>query len=423
MDMLSIVYGPVCSLVFSLVSGWGLVAETTVFLAWCTGVIFCLGFPAATFWYLARVPRCLQKDQNTVEKRDGDIFTPAGKARRNIKFLGGMVNYYTDESWFFRHLQLLCLFLLSLDLQVFAIGISDMAQIVSTVVGIVPCLGLILLLIRRRRYLRRYRWMGWAKIAILLQVVLGYVVKCAGYFMITNESRLAIICISWLWAGMYVATPIFTMAGFVYCIFADAMYDAKEEKNILEMAEGTVLSGKVNPLAQHDEQMASIINGEIEDVKENIGETSFYDEAIEEIVWSQPKSFPQEDEHMGGTNGLWKEFFDSNTERNYYYNATTGETTWNYPKDYDREIKSTCKRHKHVSDRKGSIATKRHKRQITSSSEIGRRYLKGLGYEDNYVNDTKVEKRILPIGWEALKTEDGAIYYRRPDGTTTWEPP
>ena len=150
--MLSVVYGPVCSLVFSLVSGWDSVAETMVFLAWCTGVIFCLGFPAATFWHLARVPH---------------------NARRSNKSLGGMINYYTDESWFFRRLQLLYLFLLSLDLQIFAIGISATAQITSTIVGIAPCLGLMLLLIRRRRYLWRYRWMGWAKMAILLQVLLG----------------------------------------------------------------------------------------------------------------------------------------------------------------------------------------------------------------------------------------------------------
>ena len=37
--------------------------------------------------------------------------------------------------------------------------------------------------------------------------------------------------------------------------------------------------------------------------------------------------------------------------------------------------------------------------------------------------ESEVEKRPLPFGWEAFETDDGAMYYRRPDGTTTWEPP
>ena len=37
--------------------------------------------------------------------------------------------------------------------------------------------------------------------------------------------------------------------------------------------------------------------------------------------------------------------------------------------------------------------------------------------------ESEVDKRPLPFGWEAFETDDGAMYYRRPDGTTTWEPP
>ena len=29
----------------------------------------------------------------------------------------------------------------------------------------------------------------------------------------------------------------------------------------------------------------------------------------------------------------------------------------------------------------------------------------------------------LPVGWQALETEDGSVYYCGPDGRTTWEPP
>ena len=29
----------------------------------------------------------------------------------------------------------------------------------------------------------------------------------------------------------------------------------------------------------------------------------------------------------------------------------------------------------------------------------------------------------LPVGWQVFETEDGALYYCRPDGKTTWEAP
>ena len=38
-------------------------------------------------------------------------------------------------------------------------------------------------------------------------------------------------------------------------------------------------------------------------------------------------------------------------------------------------------------------------------------------------NESMVENHSLPVGWQIFQTEDGAVYYCRPDGKTTWEPP
>ena len=38
-------------------------------------------------------------------------------------------------------------------------------------------------------------------------------------------------------------------------------------------------------------------------------------------------------------------------------------------------------------------------------------------------NESMVKNHSLPVGWQIFETEDGAVYYCRPDGKTTWEAP
>ncbi len=235
-DILSVLYGPVCSVVFFVLSGWHQVGLSEAVLAWSTLFAYCLGFPAATFWYLRGDPggdRGGSGDGSTNMDGDGDATSVAGSRRRQTS-LAGMVKHFDDNHWAFRHLHLVVLFCLALDRRVFSIGLSATSQIISTIVGFTPCMWMLVLLARRRRFLVRHAWMGWTRCAIMVQVGLGYVVKAVGFFTLGEANRDALVFLSYVWVSMYGVTVLVLLAGFGYCLMAGAKHAAEERQGRAE---------------------------------------------------------------------------------------------------------------------------------------------------------------------------------------------
>ena len=44
-------------------------------------------------------------------------------------------------------------------------------------------------------------------------------------------------------------------------------------------------------------------------------------------------------------------------------------------------------------------------------------------HHDGPDDENATDGHSLPVGWQVFETEDGAVYYCRPDGKTTWEAP
>ncbi len=272
-DLLSIVFGPVCSVVFAVMSGWQPFGAGTTVLAWCVFFFYVCCFPTSTFWML-RHAGSANTNADDGKAMGHDRFTVPGRVRRSM-VLQGFVKYLTDDSWYYRHLHLLTLFCLALDRRVFAPGLSNLAQILSTGVGLVPCLAMVLLLCKQRRFLHRHRWMGWTRAAILVQVSLGYLVKVVGYFTLAEPNRVGLLVFSWLWALMYLVMFGVVGIGFGYCMFLGAKHEAAAKRRASELP-----PLPPRPLPTHVTELFD----------EHYGRPYYWNAATGEATWERPRS-------------------------------------------------------------------------------------------------------------------------------------
>ena len=327
--VLSIVYGRVCSVVFAVLSGWRPFAMETIVLAWCTVPLYCVGFPLCTFMALKRVgcDRQSVSPENTRVVIGDDVFTTEGTRRRSMT-LQGMVKYATDDSWFLRHLHFLAIFCLALDRRVFSVGLSNLAQICSVCIGVAPCLVNIVLLVTRRRFLLRHRWMGWTRVGIFVQVSLGYMVKCAGYFTMAEENRVGLVVFAWVWGGMYICTLAVMMVGFAYCICVGAKHEAKQQ--------GGGGSGPRTRKSLKQRMESNLENEASSEISVPVAEVGAAPaSAALNPLFAGSKGLQEgeeEEEEEGGELGTLpasvSEHFDEATGHKYYYDSETQESSW-----------------------------------------------------------------------------------------------
>ena len=226
-------HGFVCVVVFQAFSGvpghGSPVLAALVFLA------FCLALPAATFTHL---------------------YATTSKVVHPI--LRHYVSHLKQRAWWYRHAWQVFTFLLALDEVFLADQVRADSQIASGILGFFSLGCMSFVLARVSPYQMKFRWIGWTRQLVLLQLAVVYVLKLSGCLcMYGNPNQRPtdfVRALGMVWLVLYIASPVCLLAGFFWCIMVqDDEAMSHLHSNVALQLDDTVemMDMSVNPMRQY----------------------------------------------------------------------------------------------------------------------------------------------------------------------------